>query len=106
MTPRMQVQHTFFSVTHDDFAPKKETSCGDPKKPLVKYDPNAQRNRLPSDPFMPIDRNKSQILSGPRYARQFVTSTKNFHRGETGIQSANNSIVSSKVRFYHSLQAR
>jgi hypothetical protein len=95
-----------FSITMSDYAPKRQTSCGDPKKPLVRYDLNAQRNRLRQDIFTPLNRNSSQINFGDKYARQFVTTSQNMFGGETGIQSANRSIVASKVKFYHTLQSR
>jgi hypothetical protein len=91
---------------HAAYEPKKITSCGDSSKPLVKYDPNAQRNRLPQERFMPKSRNSSNIKFGIKYPRQFVTTSGIFYRGETGIQSANRSIVAKKVKFYHELQAR
>jgi len=88
------------------FEPTKISSCGDQNKPLVKYDPNAQRNRLPQDKFIPKSRNSSNIHFGVKNPRQFVTTNANSYRGETGLQSANRSIVANKVKFYHELQAR
>ena len=89
-----------------DYAPKKESSCGDPRKPLTKYDPNAQRNRLSQAKFRPVARNNSQIHFGESYPRQFVTTSKNMFRGETGQLSGNGSIVANQVKFYHALQGR
>lgn len=93
-------------TNHDDYEPKRETSCGDRNKPLMKYDPNAQRSRLPMKKFVPNQRNASNVPMGSKYSRQFITSNMNTFRGETGIMSSNRSIVASKVKFYHSLQAR
>ena len=94
------------SVYRSDYEPKRITSCGDKNKPLVKYDPNAQRNRLRQDELVMLSRNKSSVGTSAEYARRFVTTNQNVYRGETGIQSQNRSIVASKVKFYHSMQAR
>ncbi len=113
---RCVVQYRMFSffrcyvtssrVTHYDYEPKSHTSCGDSRKPLTRYHPNAQRNRLAPDKVKLIHRNVSNVRFGDPYPRQFVTSNNNYYRGETGPQSANQAIVANKVKFYHALQSR
>ena len=93
-------------INHADFIAQRETFCGDSKKALTKYTPNAARSRLRQSPFKYPSRNISHVDFGKVYSRQFVTSNQNIFRGESGIQSSNQAIVAQKVSVYHALQAR
>ncbi|CEM16778.1 unnamed protein product [Vitrella brassicaformis CCMP3155] len=90
---------------NEKFAPKPVTSAGAKNKPLEKYNPNAMRNRLKTDEFVPPKPNRSQIVfGGNKDPRQFMTSNQNNYRGISGLQSMNKSIVAQKTRWYHHLQ--
>lgn len=106
--PRLKIpppRQTNVSVSHRDFSAKKGTSCGSRRKPLERYNPNAQRNRLAPAPIKPRSSNASQIVIGrEKNPRQFVTNAKNTYRGFSGIQSTNASIIAAKTRWYHALQ--
>uniref|UniRef100_A0A7S3N1R5 Uncharacterized protein n=1 Tax=Euplotes harpa TaxID=151035 RepID=A0A7S3N1R5_9SPIT len=96
-----------FSVTKEMFKVRNNLHAGMLKKPLVKYDPNAHRSRLPSPTVVMPYKNASSIVIGDRCSddrRLYVTSHKNTFNKVSDLNTSNGGIIASKTKWKKHLQ--
>ena len=76
---RLKKSSETFSIAKDTYKVRNNLHAGMIRKPLVKYDPNAHRSRLPSPTIVMPYKNSSSIIIGDRSSedrRLYVSSNK------------------------------
>lgn len=92
------------TIYRKDYSIKPNMHVAMDKKPLIRYDPNSYRNRLPTADFFTPHRNISNVEVGSKALvnyKQWTSTTKDSFRWPKPTPVTNTGILSDKFKLSH-----
>ena len=92
------------SLMRATFNSKTTLHAGMPRKPLIPYNPNSTRSRMPTATIVMPYKNASQVVIGDRtsvYKKHFATTNKLHSMRPPKAATANPGIIAERTKWIH-----